>query len=64
MPWLIDFAKVDPAVAKRVRREKFADAMDPSLIQVEIDALARLKLIDHAFDARDLFSPVVLNMRR
>jgi NitT/TauT family transport system substrate-binding protein len=64
LPWLIDFAKVDPAVAKRVRREKFTDTMDPSLIQVEIDALAKLKMIDRAFDARDLFSPVVLNVRR
>lgn len=64
LPWLVDFAHIDPTVAKRVRRERFATAVDPSLVQVEIDALARLKLIDHAFDARDLFSPVILNLRR
>jgi len=63
LPWLIDFAHIDPAVAKRVRRERFATTIDPSLVQVEIDALARLKLIDHGFDARELFSPVVLNLR-
>ena len=63
LPWLIDFAKVDPAVAKRVRREKFTDTMDPSLIQVEIDALAKLKMIDHSFDARDMIAPSVLNLR-
>jgi len=64
LPWLIDFAKIDPAVAKRVRRERFSTTVDPSLLQVEINALARLKLIDRAFDARDLFSPVILNLRR
>jgi NitT/TauT family transport system substrate-binding protein len=64
LPWLVDFAHIDPAVAKRVRRERFATTIDPSLVQVEIDALARLKLIDRSFDARDLFSPVILKMRR
>jgi len=64
LPWLIDFAHIDAAVAKRVRRERFATTVDPSLVQVEIDALARLKLIERAFDARDLFSPVILKLRR
>lgn len=64
LPWLIDFAHIDPAVAKRVRRERFATSVDPALVQVEVDALARLKLIDRSFDARDLFSPVILKMRR
>lgn len=64
LPWLVDFAHIDPAMAKRVRRERFATTVDPSLLQVEIDALAKLKLIERAFDARDLFSPVVLNMRK
>ena len=64
LPWLIDFAHIDPVIAKRVRRERFATTVDPALVQVEIDALARLKLIDHAFDARDLFCPLILNLRR
>jgi NitT/TauT family transport system substrate-binding protein len=64
LPWLVDFAHIDPAVAKRVRRERFATTVDPALVQVEIDALARLKLIERSFDARDLFSPVVLKLRR
>jgi NitT/TauT family transport system substrate-binding protein len=63
LPWLIDFAHIDPAIAKRVRRERFSTTIDPSTLQVEINALAKLKLIDRAFDARDLFSPVVLKMR-
>ena len=64
LPWLIDFAHIDPTIAKRVRRERFATTVDPSLVQIEIDALAKLKLIERAFDARDLFSPVILNMRK
>lgn len=64
LPWLIDYAKIDPAVAKRARRERFGETIDPSMIQVEIDALVRLKVLDHGFDAKDMFSPVVLSMRR
>ncbi len=37
--------------------------MDPAPIQTEIDALAKLKMIDHSFDARDMISPAVLNLR-
>jgi ABC-type nitrate/sulfonate/bicarbonate transport system substrate-binding protein len=64
LPWLIEFAKVDPAVAKRARREVFATAIDPALIQTEIDALVRLKILDRGFDGRDMISPVALNGRR
>jgi NitT/TauT family transport system substrate-binding protein len=64
LPWLIDYAKLDPAVAKRARREHFGESNDPATVQVEIDVLARTKAIDHGFDARDMFSPVVLNMRK
>jgi NitT/TauT family transport system substrate-binding protein len=64
LPWLIEFAKVDPAVAKRARREVFATAIDPALIQTEIDALVRLKILDRGFDGRDMISPVALNVRR
>jgi len=62
LPWLIDFAKIDPAVAKRARRERFGESMDPALVQVEIDALVRLKALDHGFDVREMISPVVLNL--
>jgi NitT/TauT family transport system substrate-binding protein len=64
LPWLIDYAKLDPAVAKRARREHFGESIDPGSVQAEIDVLARTKAIDRGFDARDMFSPVVLNMRK
>jgi len=64
LPWLIEFAKLDPTLAKRAKRERFGEAIDPASVQVEIDALARLKVIEHSFDAKDMFSPVVLNMKR
>jgi NitT/TauT family transport system substrate-binding protein len=63
LPWLVEFAKLDPAVVKRSRREHFGTSMDPAAIQTEIDALARIKVIDHSFDARDMISPVVANLR-
>jgi NitT/TauT family transport system substrate-binding protein len=63
LPWLVDFAKLDPNVVKRSRREHFGTSMDPAAIQTEIDALAKLKMIDHSFDARDMIAPSVLNLR-
>jgi NitT/TauT family transport system substrate-binding protein len=64
LPWLIEYAKIDPAVAKRAKRERFGETIDPSMVQVEIDALVRLKVLERGFDAKEMFSPVVLNMRR
>ena len=57
-PWLVEFAKVDPAIVKGSRREVFAESMDPALVQVEINALVRLKLIDRGFDAHDMIAQV------
>ncbi len=64
LPWLIDFAKIDPALAKKARREHFGDSLDPAQIQVEVDALAKLKVIDRSFDAKDMIAPAVLNLKR
>ena len=64
LPWMIEYSKIDPAVAKRARRERFGETIDPAAIQVEIDALAKLKMIDRAFDAKEMISPVVLNLKR
>jgi len=61
-PWLVDSAKVDLASIKRSRREVFAVSMDPSLVQVVIDALVRMKGIDRGFSAAELISPVALNL--
>src|SRR6202453_1025211 len=63
LPWLVDFAKLDHNVVKHSRREHFGTSMDPAAIQTEIDALARIKMIDHSFDARDMIAPSVLNLR-
>jgi len=32
-------------------------------VQVEIDQLVKLKALDRGFDARDMISPVTLNLR-
>jgi NitT/TauT family transport system substrate-binding protein len=64
LPWLVEFAKVDAAVAKRARREQFATSIEPALVQTEIDALVRLKVLERGFDAREMISPVALNARR
>lgn len=63
-PWLVDSAKVDLASVKRSRREVFAVSMDPSTIQVVIDALVRMKATDHGFNAVEMISPVVLGLHR
>jgi NitT/TauT family transport system substrate-binding protein len=63
LPWLIEFAKIDPAVAKHARRERFGESLDPALIQVEIDALVRLKALPRGFDVREMISPAVANLR-
>ena len=57
-PWLVDLAKVDLATVKGSRREVFAESMDPALVQVEINALVRLKLIDRGFDVHDMIATV------
>ena len=57
-PWLAEFAKVDLATVKGSKREVFAESMDPALIQVEINALVRLKLIDRGFEVRDMLATV------
>jgi NitT/TauT family transport system substrate-binding protein len=60
LPYLVEVAKIDPAVAKRSRRELFAETLDPAIIQSEIDALVRLKILDRSFNAKEMISPAVL----
>jgi NitT/TauT family transport system substrate-binding protein len=64
LPWMVEFAKLDPTVMRNARREHFAESLDPAQIQVEIDSLVKLKVIDRRFDARDMISPVVLPVTR
>lgn len=62
-PWLADVTKVDAATILHGHREVLADGIDVALVQRVIDAAARYKAIDHGFDAHDLISPVVLNLK-
>lgn len=62
-PWLADITKVDVAKINHGHREVLAETLDVSAVQLVIDAAARYKAIDHTFDARDLISPVVLNLK-
>lgn len=61
--WLADVAHVDVATIDRGHREVLAEGIDVALIQRVIDAAARYKAIDRSFDAHDLISPVVLNLK-
>jgi NitT/TauT family transport system substrate-binding protein len=61
-PWLAQFARVDVDAIDHSKREVFDESIVLPHIQVVIDAAARYKVIERPFDARDLVSPVVLNL--
>jgi len=61
--WLAQFAKVDLDAINHSRREVFEEDLVLADVQVVIDAAARYKVIEKSFDARELVSPVVLNLR-
>ena len=63
LPWMIDFAMLNPAVERRARRERFGDALDVAQVQTVIDALVRLKVIDRGFDAHELVNPIAAKVR-
>jgi NitT/TauT family transport system substrate-binding protein len=62
-PWLAEITKVDVATILHGHREAFEETLNPANLQKVIDAAARYKAIDHAFDARDLISPVTINIK-
>ncbi|MGA2393911.1 MAG: ABC transporter substrate-binding protein [Candidatus Lustribacter sp.] len=62
-PWLSEITHVDVATIERGHRELFDEALIVGNLQRVIDAAARYKAIDHAFDARDLISPIVLGIK-
>jgi ABC-type nitrate/sulfonate/bicarbonate transport system substrate-binding protein len=62
-PWVAEITKVDAATIMRGNRELFDETLIVGNLQRVIDAAARYKAIDHAFDAHDMISPVVLNLR-
>jgi NitT/TauT family transport system substrate-binding protein len=53
---LAAFTKTDPATIAGMSRTFFAPALDPPLIQPVIDAAAKYKVIDAAFDAREFIA--------
>lgn len=61
-PILADFVKVDVSTVQRSTRVVFADTVLPSDLQPMISIAVKAKMIDRAFDARELISPAVLNL--
>jgi NitT/TauT family transport system substrate-binding protein len=61
--WLAEVAKIDPDVIQHGRREVFAESLVVADVQRVVDAAARYKAIDRPFDAREMISPVLLNLR-
>jgi NitT/TauT family transport system substrate-binding protein len=62
-PLLSAATKVDIATIRQSTRETYAESLDPADIQRLVDAAAKYKAIDAGFDARDLVSPAVANLR-
>jgi NitT/TauT family transport system substrate-binding protein len=62
-PWLAELAKVDVATIVSGKREIFAETLALGEIQPVIEAAARYKTIERAFDARGLVSPAIINLR-
>jgi NitT/TauT family transport system substrate-binding protein len=62
-PWLAEATKVDLDLVQHTSREIFAETLDLAMIQSVIEAAARYKVIDRAFDAKEMVSVVALNLR-
>jgi NitT/TauT family transport system substrate-binding protein len=62
-PWLADVAKLDVASILQYTRAYLSEVLTPTDIQPMIDAAARFNIIDRSFDAREIISPAVLNLR-
>lgn len=62
-PWLAEVAKVELQTIQHSKRELFAETLVLGNIQRVIEAAARYKVIERVFEARELISPVVLNLR-
>jgi NitT/TauT family transport system substrate-binding protein len=62
-PWLADVAKLDVAAVLQSNRAYMSEVLVPADIQPMIDAAARFNIIDRSFDAKEIISPAVLNLR-
>jgi NitT/TauT family transport system substrate-binding protein len=60
--WLAEAANVDVATIVHTPRKILAESLDPAMIQPVIDASVRYKVIEKAFDPRDLISPAILSL--
>jgi NitT/TauT family transport system substrate-binding protein len=63
-PLVAEFDKVDLAVVQRMVRVPFAPYLDAKMIQPLVDVAFKYKLIDRAFDAAELISPLALRPGR
>jgi len=63
-PLIAAFNGIDTATVLKMHRNTIAEYLDPALIQPVIDAVARYKVIDHAFPAAELISPYAIKPPR
>jgi NitT/TauT family transport system substrate-binding protein len=54
---LAKYAQLDPAIAQHMARCRYADTLDPTSIQLSIDAAAKNGAMDHAIPATDIILP-------
>lgn len=54
LPILVKYTKLDPKIAPRVVRARFAEALTAQMLQPSVDLVARYKLIDAAYTAQEL----------
>lgn len=54
---IADYTKIDARTVAHMARVNCGTALDPALIQPQIDAAARYKVIAARFDARDVIAP-------
>ena len=53
-PMLVAHSRISPAIVADMTRATYAETLDPSLLQPEIDAAARYGVLSSRFPARDL----------
>lgn len=61
---MAELAKADPLLERRMKRIQFAEYLVPAEIQPLIDVSAKYKVIEAAFPAQDLISPLALKPSR
>jgi NitT/TauT family transport system substrate-binding protein len=62
-PWLAEIAHLDVASVLQYNRAYLSEVLLAADIQPMIDAAARFNIIERSFDAKEIISPVVSNLR-